>query len=32
MNDEAWPTVTWTTLAAGLVLLVIWAWVRDQHR
>jgi len=32
VSGEPWPTVAWSMLAAGLMLLVVWFWLRDQHR
>jgi hypothetical protein len=26
-----WPTAIWTVLSAGIVLLIVWFWLRDQQ-
>jgi hypothetical protein len=32
VSGEDWPTVGWSTMAVGAVLLVVWIWLRDQRR
>jgi hypothetical protein len=32
VSDEAMPTVSWSLLAVGVVLLVVWIWLRDRRR
>jgi hypothetical protein len=32
MSGDQWPTVSWGMLAVGVVVLMIWFWLRDQRR
>ena len=32
VSAEPWPTVGWSVMAVGALLLVVWIWLRDQRR
>jgi hypothetical protein len=31
VSGEQWPTVGWTVMAIGALLLVVWIWLRDRR-
>jgi hypothetical protein len=32
MSDDSWPTVGWSVMSAGIVLLIVWFWLRDRRQ
>jgi hypothetical protein len=32
VSAEDWPTVGWSVMSAGIVLLIVWFWLRDRRR